>query len=216
VTTGTDGKVSAIVKEITPSNARVTNKSIRLTFAPSGDKNRWKWEMFEDNRKLYEFEKLFPYSKDKLNQSKQQIERLWGALLEIMAKEGEAAVKVVETAKAILKTDIAAQQPLIQARTAFAEAVKGTEIEVLRATHRDLEAAIEPVLALSETYPDLKTNDAFLRLNDELKNAINIVKVHTQGLSGFRRNLQRRHSPTTICSRCLWNGVHEGGAEDSV
>ena len=181
VSTGPDGKVTALVKETTPSNARVTNKSIRLTFVPTGEKNKWKWEMFEDNRKLYEVEKLFTYSKDKLDQAKAQTDRLWGALVEIMAKEGEAAVKVVETAKAILKADVPAQQPLVQARTAFTEAAKGTELEVLRSSHKDLESAIEPVLALADNYPDLKTNDAFLRLNEELKNIINMVKVTRKG-----------------------------------
>jgi LemA protein len=181
VTPGADGKVTVLVKETTPSNARATNRTIRLTFLPTGDKNKWKWDMFEDNRKLYEVEKLFPYTKDRLDQAKRSTDRLWGGLLDAMGKEGEAAARVVETAKAILKQEIPTQQALAQARTVFAEAAKGTELEVLRSTHKELETVIEPVLALAETFPDLKTNDAFLRLNDELKNAVNTVKVTRKG-----------------------------------
>lgn len=181
VTPGADGKVTVLVKETTPSNARATNKTIRLTFAPTGDKNKWKWDMFEDNRKLYEVERLFPYSKETLDKSRQLTDRLWGNLVDIMGREGEAALKVVETAKALLKQEIPAQQPLVQARSAFAEAAKGTELEVLRSSHQELETAIEPVLALGDNFPDLKTNDAFLRLNDELRNVLNAVKVTRKG-----------------------------------
>lgn len=176
-----DGKVTAVVKETTPSNARATNKSIRLTFVPTAEKNKWKWDSFEDNRKMYEVEKLFPYTKDRLDKAQQLAERLWTSLVSIMLKEGEAAVKVVDTARAILKADPAPYQAVVQARTAFEDAAKGTEIDVLRTTHSQLEAAIEPVLSLGDNYPELKTNDAFLRLQDELRNVMNVVKVTRKG-----------------------------------
>ncbi len=43
-----DGKATAMVKERAPSNTVSVNKTIRLIFAPEGDK--WKWESFENDR----------------------------------------------------------------------------------------------------------------------------------------------------------------------
>jgi len=164
-----EGKATVVVKELAPSNARSTNRSIRLVFVPTDQKDKWLWESFEDNRKFYPVEKLFPYAKERLTQSRQVTDRAWAALLDIMSKEGEAAVKVVTTAKAILKTDPAPLAPLTLARSALGEAVKGKEVEAILNTHRELVAAIEQVLALADNYAELKANDAFLRLVDELK-----------------------------------------------
>jgi LemA protein len=140
-----------------------------LVFVPTDQKDKWLWESFEDNRKFYPVEKLFPYAKERLTQSRQVTDRAWAALLDIMSKEGEAAVKVITTAKAILKTDPAPLAPLTLARSALGEAVKGKEVEAILNSHRELVAAIEQVLALADNYAELKANDAFLRLVDELK-----------------------------------------------
>ncbi len=177
VTPGPEGKVTAVVKEIAPSNARSTNKSIRVIFVPSGEKDKWKWESFEDNRRLYEIEKLFPYAKERLDKARELTEQRWESLLQVIHKEGEAAAKVLETAKAILKSEPAALATVMKSRVAFAEAVKGPDPEGLGAAHRELEAAMEPILTLADDNPDLKANDAYLRLLEEMKAAQNVVKA---------------------------------------
>ena len=51
-TIGADGKATVVVKELAESNARATNKSIRLVFAPADEKGKWNWVEFEENRRL--------------------------------------------------------------------------------------------------------------------------------------------------------------------
>ena len=73
--------------------------------------------------------------------------------------------KFFETAKALLKADppqLASASA--KARAMLAEAKKGTEVDAIVSGHRDTSNAIEPVLTLGDTFPDLKTNDAYLRL----------------------------------------------------
>ncbi|MEP7271163.1 MAG: LemA family protein [Acidobacteriota bacterium] len=181
VTPGPEGKVTAVVKEVTASNARATNKSIRLTFIPSGVKDKWKWESFEDNRKLYETEKLFPYAKERLDKARQLTEQRWEGLLKAINTEGEAAAKVLETAKAILKSEPAAMPLIMKLKVAFAEAVKGPDTAGLGTAHRELEAAMEPILTLADDNPDLKANDAYLRLLEEMKAAQNAAKAARKG-----------------------------------
>lgn len=174
-TVGPDGKVTAIVKETTPSNQRATNKSVRLVFAPTSDKEKWNWEQFEDNRRLYPVDRLFPYAKTQLDKLRAEVGSALTAHLDAMTKEGDAAAKLLETAKAVIKSDPPPLGPVTQARAALAEARKGTEIEAIANAHRELENAIGPVLQLGETYNDLKANDAYLRLHEELKAAQGLI-----------------------------------------
>jgi LemA protein len=169
ITVGPDGKATVIIKELAQSNSRSTNKTIRTLFAPSSEAGKWTWEQFEDNRKLYPVERLFPYTKERLTSRKQATVDTWNKYLESMTAEGEAAGKVLDTAKVILKNDPPPMNPVKIARTALEEAKKGTEVEPIINAHRELETAIEPVAELGETFPDLKANDAFLRLQEILK-----------------------------------------------
>lgn len=180
VTPGTDGKVTAVVKEITPSNARATNRSIKVVFARDATtKDKWVWEQFEDNRRLYDVEKLFPYAKERLEKSKQLTEKLWANLIVNMNRVGEAAMKVVETATAVMKKEPLPAASIAAARAAVAEATKKaeTEPEGVGSSHRDLEKAVEPILTMADSFPELKTNDAYLRLLEEMKAVQNSVKA---------------------------------------
>ena len=80
LTTLPDGKAEATIKERAPSDAAQAGKSIRLIFAPpaAGDKEeKWTWEQFENNRRLYPVDKLFPYAKDELGKRKQATVMGW-------------------------------------------------------------------------------------------------------------------------------------------
>ena len=126
-----DGKATVIVKERTPSNIPSLNKSIRLVLAPAG--NNWKWEMFENDRKLYPVEKLFPYVKDEVGRRRQVTVVRWTAFLEVMTRQADAAFKLLETAKAIIKSDPAPLAAVTAARAALAKAKQSNDKDALRA-----------------------------------------------------------------------------------
>ncbi len=198
VTMRADGKAEATVKERTPSSAAYTNKSTRLIFAPpaAGDKNqRWIWEQFEENRKFYPVDKLFPYAKDELGKRKQATVATWNAFLGAVNKQGEAASKALETAMAILKAE---PQPLANvksARAALAEAMKENKTEDIISAYRDLGQQTEAITTLGDTYTDLKANDAYLRLIDEFKNSINVTnaarKNYAQSVAAYNEAILR-------------------------
>jgi hypothetical protein len=127
-----DGKAEFTVKEREASSAAYTNKSIRLLFAPpaAGDKDeKWTWVEFEDNRKFYTVDKLFPYAQTELNKRKQTTAAAWNAFVSAINKQGESANKVLDTAKAILKADPAPQAAVKNARNALTEAMKENKSE---------------------------------------------------------------------------------------
>jgi LemA protein len=170
-----DGKTEATVKERASSDAAQAGKSIRLIFAPpaAGDaEEKWTWEQFENNRKLYPVDKLFPYTKDELGRRKQAAVTGWLAFLGAINKQGEAASKALETVKAILKAEPAPLAGVRAARNSLAEASKENRTEDILNAYRELNQQTEQVAALGDTYTDLKANDAYLRLIDEFKKSV--------------------------------------------
>ena len=193
-----DGKAEVTVKERAPSSAAYTNKSTRLLFAPpaAGDtKEQWTWEQFEENRKFYPVDKLFPYAKDELGKRKQVTVASWNAFIGAINKQGEAANKALETAMAILKAEPPPLAGLKSARAALAEAMKENKVEEILNAYRDLNQQIEPITTLGDTYSDLKANDAYLRLVEEFKNSVNATnaarKNYAQTIAAYNESLLR-------------------------
>jgi LemA protein len=169
ITPGADGKTTVVIKEKLPSSAAYTQKAIKLVFAPVGDK--WRWESFEDRTKQYPVEKLFPYAKDEITKRKRAADEAWAKVLEAMYREGDTALKVLETAKAIIKADPTPLGPVTSARKNLPEAIKKAkeynDSGVMRSAFQELNQAVEPVATLGDQHPDLKANDAWLRLQEE-------------------------------------------------
>lgn len=174
-----DGKAEATVKERASSDADA-GKSIRLVFAPpaAGDKDeKWTWETFEDNRKFYPVDKLFPYAKDELNKRRQATVASWNAVIGAINKQGEAASKTLETVKAVLKADPAPLAGVKAARNALAEAMKVNRTEDILNAYRELNQQTEPVATLGDAHTDLKANDAYLRLIDEFNKSVDATNA---------------------------------------
>ncbi len=170
-----DGKAEVTVRERPLSDAAPAGKSIRLVFAPpaAGDKDeKWTWESFEDNRKFYPVDKLFPYAKEELSKRRQATVAGWNEFIVAIGKQGEAASKPLETAKAVLKTDPAPLAGVKAARNALAEAIKANRTEDILNAYRELNQQTEPIATLGDTHTDLKANDAYLRLTDEFKKSV--------------------------------------------
>ncbi|HEY6399757.1 MAG TPA: LemA family protein [Blastocatellia bacterium] len=167
-----DGKAEATVKERRPSD---DGKSIRLIFAPpaAGDaEEKWTWEQFENNRRLYPVEKLFPYTKGELGKHKQATAVGWTAFISAISKQSEFAIRALETAKAVLKADPAPLAGVKGVRQALADAMKEKNTDAIIGAYRELNQQTEPIITLGDTHTDLKANDAYLRLADEFKKSV--------------------------------------------
>lgn len=193
ITLTSDGKATAIVKEKAPSTSSVQNKSARLIFARVSDK--WEWEQFEDNRRFYPIDKLFPYTKEQIEKSRQLTSARWAVFVDNMSKPGDAAFRALETAKAVLQAEPPPLAALSAARNGFAAARAKNEDDAILAANRDLVHAVEPVLTLSDNYEALKTNDAYLRLIEELKatqtNLIASRKEYLATVNQYNDSIQR-------------------------
>jgi LemA protein len=177
LTTLPDGKAEATVKERKASD---DGKSIRLIFAPpaAGDaEEKWTWEQFENNRRLYPVEKLFPYTKGELGKRKQATAVGWTAFINAVSKQSDFAIRSLETAKAVLKADPPPLAGVKGVRQAITDAMKEKKTDAIIDAYRELNQQTEPIITLGDTYTDLKANDAYLRLTEEFKKSVEATAV---------------------------------------
>ncbi len=184
ITVGADGKATVIVQERAPSNAAYTQKSSRLILTPAGD-DKWNWEQFEEARRLYAVDRIFSYTQGDLGKKKQAITASWNAFTQAISKQNEAGIKALETAKAVLKAEPQQLSALVGIRTALAEAAKTNDAENIANAqlnaYRDLTNQTDGIISLADSYDVLKTNDAYLRLIEEFKTAVNVTKGTRRG-----------------------------------
>jgi LemA protein len=192
ITKEPDGKSLVTIKEAATSG---TPKSIRLKFAPPPQGNEWTWVEFEENRKFYPVDKLFPYAKDEIGKRRQLVDSQWAAFLETLNKQGEAANKALDTAKAVTKNDPPMLATIANIRKSLIQAKQDNDKDGLINAYRELAQQAEPITALGDTYPDLKTNDAYLRLLEEYKTSINqtnaALKAYVKSVETYNEILQR-------------------------
>lgn len=195
ITMRPDGKAEVTVKERTPSSAAYTNKSIRLVFAPPAEGDKWTWESFEDNRRFYAADKLILYAKDELGKRQQQTVARWNIFLSSINRQAEAAHKLLDTAKAVLKAEPPVLTAITTARKNLAEAMKENNLDNILSAYGEVAQQSEPITTLGDTYSDLKTNDAYLRLLEEFKNAVNLTKAarrdYVQSVEAYNEALLR-------------------------
>jgi LemA protein len=198
ITVGADGKATVVVQERAPSNAAHTQKSSRLIFTPAGD-DKWNWEQFEEARRLYAVERIFSYTQNDLGRKKQNIAAKWAAFTQAISKQNEAGIKALETAKAVLKAEPQQLSALVGIRTTLAEAAKTNDAENLANVYlnsfRDLTGQTDSIIALADSYEQLKANDAYLRLIEEFKNAVNATRGtrrdYVETVNVYNESLQR-------------------------
>ena len=192
ITKEADGKSLVTIKEVVPSDAP---KSIRLKFTPPPEGHQWTWVEFEENRRFYPVDKLFPYAKDEISKRKQRVETWWTQILDWIGKQGEAANKVLDTAKAVTKNDPPMLATIVNIRKNLNQAKQDNDKDGMINAYRELEKQAEPVTALGDTYPDLKANDAYLRLLEEYKNSIEQTgaarKEYVKAVKNYNEILQR-------------------------
>jgi LemA protein len=189
-----DGKWIAIVKEKTPSNATSVNKEIPLMFAAQPD-GTLKWEQFKNDAKFYPIDKLYPYAKNYLTQSRDGVGTMWKKYLAAMTAQGEAAFKALDTAKVIIKKDPEAVAAVNTARESVKKAIESGDVDSIKAAHRELNQAVEPIAKLTDEFPDLKTNDAYMRLAEAVEGAKKNLKAardeYVNGVNQYNDRLLR-------------------------
>lgn len=138
--------------------------------------------------------------------SQESVETAWAQVENVYQRRADLIPNLVETVKGYAKHEQETLEGVIQAR---ANATKVT-IDPAKMTPEDLQKyqsaqgeitnALSRLIAVSESYPDLKANQNFLELQNQLEGTENRIAVERNKFNEVAReyNTKRRTFPTNI------------------
>jgi LemA protein len=104
----------------------------------------------------------------------QAVKAAWSQVDIVLQRRADLIPNLVETVKGYAKQEQTVFDDIAKARAQLLSA--GTPAEKIAANNQ-LDGAVLKVLALKESYPELKSNENFLRLQDELAGTENRIAV---------------------------------------
>ena len=112
--------------------------------------------------------------KNTLVQKNEAVKSTWSQVDVVLQRRADLIPNLVETVKGITKQEQAVFGEIAQARSQLLSA--STPADKIAANGR-LDGALGRLLALAENYPQLKSSENFLRLQDELAGTENRIAV---------------------------------------
>src|SRR5690625_5561393 len=115
------------------------------------------------------------------------VKESWSQIDVQLKRRHDLIPNLVNTVKGYAKHEQETLEKVIQARN---QLISGTPQERIEADNQ-IQGALKSIFALSESYPDLKANQNFLRLQDELTETENKV-AYSRQLYNKTRSEERR------------------------
>ena len=152
---------------------------------------------------------LFGWVKNSYNglvQDQESVETAWAQVENVYQRRADLIPNLVETVKGYAKHEQETFEKVIEAR---ANATKVTidptnmspeDLQKYQAAQGDVTNALSRLIAVSENYPDLKANQNFLELQNQLEGTENRIAVERNKFNEVARgyNTKRRTFPTNI------------------
>ena len=152
---------------------------------------------------------LFGWVKNSYNglvSSQESVETAWAQVENVYQRRADLIPNLVETVRGYAKHEQETLEGVIEAR---ANATKVTidpsnmtpeDLQKYQAAQGDVTNALSRLIAVSESYPDLKANQNFLELQNQLEGTENRITVERNKFNEVAReyNTKRRTFPTNI------------------
>jgi len=141
-----------------------------------------------------------------LVKSQESVESAWAQVENVYQRRADLIPNLVETVKGYAQHEQETLEGVIQAR-ANATQVKidpsnmtAEDLQKYQAAQGEIGAALSRLIAVSESYPDLKANQNFLELQNQLEGTENRITVERQKFNEIAKeyNTSRRTFPTNI------------------
>jgi LemA protein len=128
---------------------------------------------------------------------RESVDKSWAQVENVLQRRGDLIPNLVETVKGYASHEKEVFEKVAEARGRLAGATTPQEAS---AANAGLTSALGRLLAISENYPDLKANENFIRLQDELAGSENriatermryneSVRVYNTHIKSFPANL---------------------------
>ena len=151
----------------------------------------------------------FKSTQNQLVQKDEAVKSAWSQVDVDLERRADRIPNLVETVKGFTKEESTVYGDIANARAGLLNA-QGPEAKI--AASGRMESAFGRLLALTENYPQLKSNEQFMRLQDELSGTENRISVsrrrYNQTLQDY--NTFVREFPNSVWAGML--GFHENKA----
>ena len=121
---------------------------------------------------------------------REAVNAAWAQVDVVLQRRADLIPNLVETVKGFATQEQTVFGEIARARSAYLSA--GTPSEKI-AANGQLDAALAKVLVLTENYPQLKSNENFLRLQDELAGTENRIAVERRRYNDVVQDLSLIH-----------------------
>ena len=117
-----------------------------------------------------------------------------------LGRRNDLIPNLVETVKGYAKHEQETLSQVIAMRNQLTNMGSNASVQEKMDVSNQLSGTLKTIFALSESYPDLKANDSFLNLQEELTNTENKISYARQlyNSSVARYNISIQSSPTNI------------------
>lgn len=112
-----------------------------------------------------------------LVQSKMKVDNAWSQIDVQLQRRFDLIPNFVETVKGYMKHEQETFEKISALRTSWANA---TSVEDKAKLDNELSASLKTIMAVSESYPELKANENFIKLSEELSNTENKISFSRQ------------------------------------
>ena len=135
-----------------------------------------------------------------LVQQKNWVQEAWAQIDVQLQRRNDLVPNLVETVKGYAKHEQETLTQVIAMRNQIANMGSDVSPQEKMEASNQLSGALKTIFALAESYPDLKANDSFLNLQEELTNTENKISYARQlyNSSVARYNISIQSIPTNI------------------
>jgi LemA protein len=134
-----------------------------------------------------------------------------------LQRRADLIPNLVETVKGYAKQEVTIFTEVAEARAKLSGAVQSNDLQQMGAANAALTAPLGRLLAIAENYPQLKSNENFKALQDQLEGTENRIGVARQDYNEAvnRYNAYIRRFPAVLTAKVIGKGPREYFKEDA-
>ena len=125
---------------------------------------------------------------NRIVRSENECDRMWSNVDVVLQQRYDQFTSLVETVRGYAKHEKEMFDQFAEARMAAAGASKGGDIGGVMKNEALLGQMLPKIFAVAEQYPDLKANDNFLQLQNEISNLENIISDRREAYNAAATN----------------------------
>ena len=146
-----------------------------------------------------------------LVRDRETVSEAWSQVENVYQRRLDLVPNLVETVKGFARQELAVFTEVAEARVKLAGAVQTGTLAQMAEANAGLTAPLGRLLALVESYPQLKSNENFRALQDQLEGTENRIAVARQDYNDAvrRYNAYIRRFPQVLTAKAIGKGPRE-------